>query len=40
MEGLCNLDFLVVEDMSAVRYVLTKTLRRLGVKGRIDEARD
>jgi len=35
-----NLDILVVDDISAVRNVLTQILRNLGVEGRIDNAAD
>lgn len=39
-EAFCYLDYLVVDDIVAVRHVLIKILRRLGVKGRIDTAGD
>jgi len=39
-EAFRRLDYLVVEDMPAIRRVLTKMLRGLGVKGRIDSAGD
>ncbi|MFZ5450512.1 MAG: response regulator [Thermodesulfobacteriota bacterium] len=37
---LRNLDILVVDDISAVRNILTQILRGLGVEGRIDKAED
>ena len=39
-EVLRNLDILVVDDISAVRNILTQILRGLGVGGRIDKAED
>ena len=39
-EAFRHLDYLVVDDIPAVRNVLIKMLRGLGVKGRIDSARD
>lgn len=39
-EVLRKLDVLVVDDISAVRNILTQILRGLGVEGRIDKAED
>jgi two-component system chemotaxis response regulator CheY len=39
-EALRNLDVLIVDDISAVRNILTQILRNLGVEGRINVAGD
>ena len=37
---MANLDVLIVDDLSAVRVVLYKSLRQLGIYGNIDQAAD